>query len=586
MRLVRDQRGAILLLGLFMAVFLAGCLYYLMGIGEAILQREGMQDAADAAAWNAATLHARGMNTLVLINMTMAALLAILVTLKLVEAVTIVLMVAIGVASFFMPGLSTTIPKIRKVQQTVRQTHDRAKRVIDPTLEALTAISRGVRVVVPWSTQARVVQQARAHHAPPALGAVAIPTRTTLPVEDGEYLTLCTHAGDYTGDLVKAPFELIGIDLLGDLVDGAVRDLTRGGSQWFCGVGSAPSTTVEQRIGYPKLPAREACEAATSNAASSASPQAEARCQEAEDEEERARFDTRTGECMQDCRPGEPYDLRDALAREACNPREHRHRRSYAWQQRRVIYAVTSRDGQLAREVQEEELRAQTHRRPPCGRRVRFTTVYDWNERQYGEDDQLLPVCSEGEPFPQQLAPGERVLVERQEVLRVFGCEQVSRREVEVGEAGDQPSEEEASRRVPQRIAEGAELGGEDFQLRSVAVGSLPRRGPEGALAVSAWGQVEQRSTALAGARALGRVASAQAEFYFAGPPDHRARYLWELSWRARLRRLRAAEGQPQAADEGGDARTATTLGAACSMFGLPAESCDVASTITGLVIH
>ena len=586
MRLVRDQRGAILLLGLFMAGFLAGCLYYLMGIGEAILQREGMQDAADAAAWNAATLHARGMNTLVLINMTMAALLAILVTLKLVEAVTIVLMVAIGIASFFAPGLAATIPKIRKVQQTVRQTHDRAKRVIDPTLEALTAISRGVRVVVPWSTQARVVQQARAHHAPPALGAVAIPTRTTLPVEDGEYRTLCTQAGDYTGDLVKAPFDLTGVDLLGDLVDGAVKDLTRGGGGWFCGVGKAPSTEVEQRIGYPKLPARAACEAATSSAASNASPEGEALCQEAEDEEERARFDAHTGECVRDCERDEPYDRRDALARVDCNPRTHPNRRSYGWQQRRVLYVVTSQDGRLVREVQEQELRARTHERPPCGRRVRLTTVYDWNERQYGEDEQLLPICGDGDPFPEQLAPGERVLVERQEVLRVFGCEEVSRRKVEVGEAGDQPSQEEANRRVPQRIAEGAALGGEDFQLRSVAIGALPRRGPEGALAVSARGQAPERNAALASARALGRVASAQAEFYFAGPQDHRGRYLWELSWRARLRRLRAQEGQPQAADEGGDARTATTLGAACSMFGLPAESCDVASTITGLVIH
>ena len=50
-RLVRDEHGAIAIMALFMAVFMVGMLAYVHGIGTAVLQREQMQDAADAAAF-------------------------------------------------------------------------------------------------------------------------------------------------------------------------------------------------------------------------------------------------------------------------------------------------------------------------------------------------------------------------------------------------------------------------------------------------------------------------------------------------------------------------------------------------------
>src|SRR5207244_1431493 len=101
----------------FMAVFLTAALYYIVGIGDAIWQRERMQDAADAAAFSAAVLHARGMNLLVLINMVMAALLAVLVTLKLVETLVIVAMVAIAFASFLNPTLASSIPLLENLRE-------------------------------------------------------------------------------------------------------------------------------------------------------------------------------------------------------------------------------------------------------------------------------------------------------------------------------------------------------------------------------------------------------------------------------------------------------------------------------------
>jgi hypothetical protein len=54
--------------GVFMAVFLVGTLYHLIGVGRAVLYRERMQDFADGAAFEAAVGYARSMNEIGLAN--------------------------------------------------------------------------------------------------------------------------------------------------------------------------------------------------------------------------------------------------------------------------------------------------------------------------------------------------------------------------------------------------------------------------------------------------------------------------------------------------------------------------------------
>ena len=80
-----DDRGAIMVLGIFMCVFLVGSLWYIAGIGDALVYHERMQEGADAVAFSAATIEARGMNIIVLINMLMACILAIRVAINVVK---------------------------------------------------------------------------------------------------------------------------------------------------------------------------------------------------------------------------------------------------------------------------------------------------------------------------------------------------------------------------------------------------------------------------------------------------------------------------------------------------------------------
>jgi len=73
----RNQSGATMVIGIFMAMLVVGMLYFVWGIGEAIVYRQMMQDAADSAAFGGAVISARGMNLIALLNVIMAAAAAV-----------------------------------------------------------------------------------------------------------------------------------------------------------------------------------------------------------------------------------------------------------------------------------------------------------------------------------------------------------------------------------------------------------------------------------------------------------------------------------------------------------------------------
>ena len=73
----KDQRGAIMLMGLCMSCFLIGGLWFLIGIGDTIVFRDQMQEATDHAAFMSAVLHAKGMNFISACNLILLAIIAI-----------------------------------------------------------------------------------------------------------------------------------------------------------------------------------------------------------------------------------------------------------------------------------------------------------------------------------------------------------------------------------------------------------------------------------------------------------------------------------------------------------------------------
>ncbi len=76
-KLIRDERGAMMIIGTFMALGLIGTLWFLLGIGASIVGKEKLQQAADAVAFSGAAVHARDMNFVVAINLVMFMLAAV-----------------------------------------------------------------------------------------------------------------------------------------------------------------------------------------------------------------------------------------------------------------------------------------------------------------------------------------------------------------------------------------------------------------------------------------------------------------------------------------------------------------------------
>jgi hypothetical protein len=82
-----DQRGAVMITGLFMSCFLIGALWFIMGVGDAIIFRDRMQEAADSGAFTSAALHAKGMNFISACNLLMLVMIAVHILLGIIHDV-------------------------------------------------------------------------------------------------------------------------------------------------------------------------------------------------------------------------------------------------------------------------------------------------------------------------------------------------------------------------------------------------------------------------------------------------------------------------------------------------------------------
>lgn len=205
--LYRDQRGATMVMGIFMACLLVGMLYYVMGIGETIMYRERMQDASDSGAFAAAVMHARGMNILALLNMVMAAVLGVLVAMKITLAiVTIAAAIASGicasvVGAWACPLAAALLAFALIIEDKIEAT--------EPTIHAIVEVCHQagevVKTGIPLAAEAKVIQLGRETFNEPTEIGFMLPVLRDLPVEGDEGM-LCQKAGEQAAMLFPTPF--------------------------------------------------------------------------------------------------------------------------------------------------------------------------------------------------------------------------------------------------------------------------------------------------------------------------------------------------------------------------------------------
>lgn len=246
--LAKDDQGAILVLGIFMCVGLAGMLWYLAGIGDAIIYRQRMQEAADATAYSGAVLLARGMNLIVFLNLIMACILAVRVALKVILIITTVLYVIFEILGKIPPLAAFTAAaqgmKIVRdqVDNILEQTHD----PINNAIKALNKVETVLGRVIPPAAVAGSIQVGSKYKPMVKLALAGGPaTLKGLPIEDDTPDMLCRQAGKMVGWMM---FTLIPLPLPGEWKDkfsDMFGKLVEKGGSFFCETGSGSDSAPD-----------------------------------------------------------------------------------------------------------------------------------------------------------------------------------------------------------------------------------------------------------------------------------------------------------------------------------------------------
>lgn len=182
--LVRDRSGAIMVMGVFMAALMVGFIYYVKGIGEAVAFRERMQDAADSGAFAAVTVHARGMNLIALINITMVSVLAVVSAFRLLAIVASLGTLAVCV----FPGAQGVLDQSKDYERTYA-------RPLFSVLRAGNTAANAVATAIPLAAEVKALDAAGGAFRPPVQTAFAYPAFEPLPAVGSDIVDLTTRAG-------------------------------------------------------------------------------------------------------------------------------------------------------------------------------------------------------------------------------------------------------------------------------------------------------------------------------------------------------------------------------------------------------
>jgi hypothetical protein len=464
----------------------------------------------------------------------------------------------------------------------------------DPVYDALQTlhdVSDAVKETAPAVAFEMSESEIDLHHRPVVRAGAAFGSRLELPVEDAKFSELCGHAGELPLGLAQSALTDAKIPALPQLMGSLkkpMHSLTEKFSSWFCGDGggdssAAPTHKEKLRRSYPRVETESsrACEAGDglSGAEGPVGEATSLACEKAQAEEAAGKPDDRTGACRAgtDCSIGGPYEKRVALAREQCDPTLSPKPVAYWYQARkgRVAYEWTGRMWKRGVPRYEQAVRragkdGQGEKKPPCGPLSVNPSVapgYQLSPHPNGNVEEIAPVCStEVAPPPAgfRLQSGTIEYREFTEVTHILGCVREMEETIPI-EVGDR-ARDGGSSRAPKAVESRSHLGGESFQIRAVIEGNTRVMRSIEAVRLALWGKPVHEDPSQGELKPFVALAVAQAE-YFYDAPDGRGAWMWNMKWRARLRRFRVPESAAQ------------ELVAACSRVG-SGQSCASALTL------
>lgn len=486
-KLYPDRRGAIMVGAAFMAIFLGGAIWYVFGVASAIFYRERVQDAADAVAFSGAVYHARGMNIIVTLNILMAVLLGLVVAARLLRFINDTANI-IGCGCIPVPfigaacsGVCTTTRTLKSPIQTLEKNLTQLYNKVGP---ALSKTQRAVAIAMPWVAEVKAVSVSRKYQPDVVVGAFAsfslVPMgdRLGLPVQEGDDGVLCEKVSDGLVDLAMSGVPLPGI------AKNWVKGPLSGFVQSFCGGGDLVDPAEQERI----LQDEE-------------NDQVKRRCNHERDVSRALNNPLGLNHGILIKARADHYDGQVDLTRYQCYP--------------------AHKDGLLA------NLTTKSQSLPP-GADLENAPPVDFSSPAEMTIPDTLPPCHFDRTKCEKDARAE-IRALRQEELKK--------------NPDGAPTEIDPNARqntTPKVVYRNAENGDEYFQLWSVVLGDdqravTPGRGVE----IAAHGRAQAKRPSV-----WGRLGWAQAEFYY----DHTGKWtsdisdyeaMWNLRWRARLRRVR-----------------------------------------------
>jgi hypothetical protein len=153
--LAADRDGAVLLIGIFIALALTASLWFMIGIGDAIAFRETAQEATDAGAFSSAVVHARGMNFIAAINLIMFGVTVVYLILAIIaDLFAVALATCVGPA--FKPCSYDTDGAIPAALETAQNTFQESSEdfrdgVVKTTIKAGHQLQKLVAIASPWA---------------------------------------------------------------------------------------------------------------------------------------------------------------------------------------------------------------------------------------------------------------------------------------------------------------------------------------------------------------------------------------------------------------------------------------------------
>ncbi len=268
-RLHRDESGAFLILYIAAALLLVALIYAIIGTGQRVVQKELIQSSADAAAFSAAVIKAKGLNVIAFCNLIMALLLAIIMLLRLIKGALMILLGACYAACFasvFTFGATSALcalaPSVQSIYNTYTNILDQVEPRLMDVMRGMAKVERGIAKTFPALSLVEAYRVGTHSHyqknySNGVLVSVAFPLPLgedlSLPVEDGTWNQLCDEAAKSIGRMVEAVIDATGLPgFVGDILGGAVTTLLQPLKGVLCGDGGSASsntsfTTYEKR---------------------------------------------------------------------------------------------------------------------------------------------------------------------------------------------------------------------------------------------------------------------------------------------------------------------------------------------------